>query len=225
MLIYRIPARHSIGGRSHCPGCGKTIGFFELIPVISYLVLRGRCSRCKASLSLQYPLVELVSGLLFVLALQHAGAILPAVFLALGFWLLLLMAVIDMRHAVIPDALNIPFAVCALAYAFIAGTFSVWGFALCIGFFGLQWLLSRGAWLGSGDVVLAIGIGAVAGTWPFALLFLGIAYVSGAAVAVVLILLKIKSKKDMVPFGPFMAFSAVVTVLCGARILDFMLGR
>lgn len=223
VLIYRVPERRSVGGRSHCPGCGKTLRVWELIPVLSFLFLRGKCARCKKPLSWQYPLIELLSGILFILALYHAGAILPSILLALCFWLLLLMAVIDMRHAMIPDSLNLPFAVCALLYSFLTGTFSVWGFVLCIGFFGLQWLISRGMWLGSGDVILSIGIGALVSTWPMALLFLGISYISGALIAVLLILLKKKTRKDMVPFGQFMALSAIVTVFFGDRILAFLL--
>ncbi len=195
------------------------------MPVVSYAWLLGRCRTCKAGISLQYPLVELMSGVLFVAAFWHRGIDpFSSALLAVALWLLLLIAVQDMRTGFIADALNIPFIILALAYAFATGVFPWASIAVCGGFLLLQWLVSRGTWVGSGDVILACGIGALVRTWPLALVALFAAYIIGAAVACVLLASHRKKFAGSMAFGPFLALGGVIAVFWGTEIIGFVLG-
>ncbi len=225
VLIFRVPAGKSIGGRSKCPGCGKTITFPELIPVLSYLILRGQCSKCRVRLSIQYPLVELASGILFVLAISHSGFDLASgLLLALCLWLLLVMAVTDARTGLLPDAFTMPFLGLALSHALLLGSFPVTPVLLGIAFFGIQWIVSRGRWTGSGDILLAAGIGALLADTGLLLVALGIAYVTGAVYAVWLLARRRAHGDTAVPFGPFLAFGAIIAVFCGTDIVRMLMG-
>jgi leader peptidase (prepilin peptidase)/N-methyltransferase len=220
VLLHRLPKNESILGRSHCPQCRKNLGVFELIPILSYIVLRGRCRNCGKPISLHYPLIELASGTLFLLSSAWNGFFPHAVLLALSLWLLLLIGVTDAQTGYIPDALNIPFIVSAIFYTTLVHSFPLQGILVGVAPFAFQWILSRGRWVGSGDVFLSIGIGALMGTWQMTLLWLWLSYVSGALIAVFLLWMKLKKIKGTLPFGPFMAGSAVVIVFVGEYCLS-----
>lgn len=219
VLIYRIPEGRSIGGRSRCPGCRKTLCLRELIPVLSYLFLRGRCARCRMKISPQYPLVELASAALFVAAFLHAQTIPRAIILALILWLLLLIAVSDARTSLIPDAFNFPLIGLSLVYALITRTSPVTGVVTALAFLGGQWSLSRGQWIGSGDILLGIGMGLLLGAWERVLVAMFAAYILGALIAVVLLLIRKKTMKDALPFGPFLVLGTMIALFWGREIL------
>ena len=222
VLIARLPTGEGIVGRSHCPHCKKKLSVPELIPVISYILLRGRCSGCGKTISVQYPLVELGSGGLFLLASTWHSYFPHALLLALTLWLLFLIAVIDYKEGVIPDALSVPLIFLGIVYSTIVHTFPLQGILIGTGVFAAQWILSRGRWVGSGDIFLGAGIGALMGTWQMTLLWLWLAYVSGAAIATILLITGSKHIKSTLPFGPFMAGSAAVTLMVGEWILRFV---
>jgi leader peptidase (prepilin peptidase)/N-methyltransferase len=224
VLIARLPHRESINGRSHCPHCGKTLAVWQLIPVVSFLLLRGRCASCKANISLQYPLVETASAGLFVLAgLLAAPSLLQSLLLGIYLWLLLIIAVIDARTARIHDALNLPLIGSALILAIVRGGIPYSAIAVGTGFLGAQWILTRGRWMGSGDVLLVTGIALLLPDWRIAIVALGIAYILGAIAACVFLLRKQKSTKDMLPFGPFLIIGGLAAILFGERILGILL--
>jgi prepilin signal peptidase PulO-like enzyme (type II secretory pathway) len=224
VLIARLPAGETLGGRSHCPWCLRALHALELIPIASWLWLRAKCSSCRSPISAQYPLVEIASMLLFGCALLIAKAhLLVAIPLALSLWLLLVIAIIDAKTMGIPDLLSAPFAVCAIL-ATLARTGSVDVLAPLLGFafFGAQWALSRGYWVGSGDIVLSIGIGFLLGRWELMLACLLLSYILGAFVALWLLVTKRVRKGDHVPFGPFLAAAAFLTLLFGDYFLPFI---
>ncbi len=217
VLIFRLPAQQSIGGRSHCPHCGRTLRVSELIPVLSYVALRARCAGCRQPIHWQYPLIEAVSALFFVFALfQLHFALIPALLLALALWLLLLIAIIDARTSLIPDALSFSLVLVALAYQVATeGSIDLTGLLVCGGFFAAQWIISRGRWVGSGDILLGGGIGLLVGSWRGALIVLFFAYVIGAAVASILLLSRRKTIDQALPFGPFLVIGGYVAVVFG----------
>lgn len=222
VLICRVPNQESIRGRSHCTACKRTLSAWELIPVLSFLALGGSCRTCHKKISWQYPLVEIVSGILFVLAYWHEPASpAAAIVLALAIWLLFLMGIIDGRTGLLPDSLNLPFVALGIAYGAMHPPFDVSGVLLGGGLFLFQWLGSRGKWIGSGDVILGTGIGALLGAWDYVALFLFLAYVAGGIVAAVLLGLGRKGLKSHLSFGPFLSGSAIVVVLYGNEILEF----
>lgn len=219
VLIARLPRGQPIGGRSHCPHCGEILGFLELIPVLSFIVLGGRCSRCRKPIAVQYPLVELGSALLFVVAASFAQSLTAALLLGLALWLLLLIAVCDMKVSGIPDLLNIPFVLISLIYALVTGGVSVLAPLLGAGIFALQWVLSRGRWVGSGDIILGVGMGFLLGSWQLTLLAVWFAYIVGALVASVLLVLRRTTLRSSFPFGPFLAIGTALSFFYGELTL------
>jgi len=223
VLIYRLPLRRSIQGRSCCPHCGAVLRPQHLVPVVSFLLLRGKCSACKETLSLQYPLVELASGLLALASLSIAPTLLSAAVLALALWLLLIIAVIDAYIQGIPDVLSAFFITLSCIYTVLTGELQPLAFLIGIGFFALQWLLSKGEWIGTGDILLAVGLSALLGTWESVLFMLFFAYITGAAVAAVLLLTKKLTSKSHIAFGPFLALGTLAALLVGERMMSCIL--
>lgn len=222
VLTRRIPEGMTIGGRSMCPRCKKGIALYDNVPLISYLVLRGKCRHCKKPISVRYPLIELASGLLFLSTVTlHVDLISQAV-LALCLWLLLLISVVDAEYQGIPDALNIPFVLLAAVYSYTTGTFDWLSLTIGLGFLGGQWLVSLGKWVGSGDVILITGMALLVGIWPKMVMCLLFAYIIGAAVASILLLTGLKTRKDALPFAPFLSLSTMITVFHGQWILMYL---
>lgn len=222
VLILRLPAGRSIGGRSACHHCKKTLGIPELIPVISFIVLRGRCSGCHRAIAWQYPLVELMSGVIFLYAFAHAFPSIPlSLGLSIALWLLLLIAVTDLRSGLIPDALSIPFVAVSTLTASLTTPWQpiIFSALLCGGFFAAQWILSRGRFVGSGDILLGIGIGALLADVHLSILSLLIAYIAGAFVASILLLTGRVTRRSRIPFGPFLALGCALSFLWGLPLL------
>lgn len=223
VLIYRLPQGKSIGGRSQCPKCNKTIEAICLIPVVSYLILRGKCRHCHKHISWQYPLVELGSGVLAVVAAFIAPTFTSALVLALALWILFLISVVDARIQGIPDIFNILFIALAFLYTTLAGEFDPLAFIIGVGFFASQWIVSKGKWIGSGDVLLALGLSALLGRGELVLFMLFVSYILGALVAAILLITKKITRKDYIAFGPFLASGTLVALITGDRITSCLL--
>lgn len=215
VLIDRLPRSESILGRSHCDGCKRPLKVFELVPLFSWLVLRGKCRTCRMSITARLPLVEASSGLLAVVAyaLVDGDPLQTAIFFV-GLWALLLIAIVDLRTSTIPDALTVVTFAAGIAFHWVrAGTIPTIAPLVLAGFFLFQWIVSRGRWVGTGDILLAAAIGMLIGSVQGALWTLLIAYGFGASVAIVLLLLKKLRRNDMVPFGPFLVFAAYAVII------------
>jgi len=219
VLIWRLPRDESIGGRSHCPHCGHVLNVRDLLPVISFVILRGRCRYCSKAIALRYPLVELTSMVLFFLALVVSITIVQAVLLGLALWFLILIAVIDAETQGIPDSLNIPLVAVVLMYVFLTGSFMLLAPIIAGGFFFVQWAVSGGKWTGSGDIILAAGIGVLLGSTAKVIVMLMVAYIFGSLVASVLLIMKKKTRTDYLAFAPFLVLSTYITLIWGEKIL------
>lgn len=219
VLIYRLPKAMSVGGRSMCPRCKKMIPLWRNIPLVSFALLRGACADCGKRISFRYPLVEFSGGVLFASVAWVTADLFLQVLLALSLWLLLMIALIDFDVQGIPDALNIPFVAVSFLYAWTAGALDWTAVAIGAGFLGAQWIVSMGAWVGTGDLILIVGIAALVGIWPKMVLCLLLAYAIGAVVAAVLLLSKKKDRTDALAFAPFLALSALITVYWGQWII------
>lgn len=239
VVIYRYNTGRGIGGRSACMSCGKVLRWYELLPVLSWAVQRGRCRGCGARVSAQYALVELATGLAFLLtALSFARrgldplAHLAPFALALASWsLLVVIFVYDLRHKIIPDGFVYAFAAAALFGTLLLGgegNFLFWAVAagpiLFLPFWAL-WAVSGGRWIGLGDGKLALGMGWMLG------LGLGVSAVImgfwiGAAAAVAVILAgRLKSggkrltMKSEIPFAPFLVLGLGLAFFFGIDVL------
>ncbi|MFA6024533.1 MAG: prepilin peptidase [Candidatus Gracilibacteria bacterium] len=231
MLIPRLHKGETgiVKGRSHCPNCKTVLRPQDLVPLLSFLALRGRCKSCKKPISWWYPLTELSSGLLLALLYFQVQNWELFAFLVPNFFVLLFIFFYDLRYKEIHDAIMLP----AILYAFVANFWigdiqsAAFGGAIGIGFFGLQYLISRGRWLGSGDIRIGAFMGFMLG-WPFTPLAIFMAYILGSTVGIFLLLSKKANGKTAVPLGPFLAAGTVLAFFLGDPILDlyfFALGK
>jgi prepilin signal peptidase PulO-like enzyme (type II secretory pathway) len=223
-LLHRTRFGGSVvTGRSECVKCRHRLGFFDLIPIFSWLVRRGRCRYCRAPFGCQYLILEIVFGLLFLGAywrfLPKEGVCLAAgcwadfARLAVFFVFLALVFVYDARYGEIPDSFSITGAVCAYVINVFANP-SAWFWyllAAAVGaaFFGAQYVVSRGKWIGDGDIILGIMIGAMVG-WPFVIPAIFLAYILGLGVVIALVLSRRKQMSDTMPLGPLLALGTAI---------------
>lgn len=234
VLVLRRGAS-SLGGRSHCMSCGAMIRWYDNVPLLSWLFLRGRCRACGARISIQYPLVELAAGLSFAAVAGAPGLTLPTIVLGCCITALVIaIAAYDILHTIIPDVWVWTFNILCLAYIFLAPVPGDQLFALVAGPIAALpllalWGVSQGRWMGFGDVKLALGIGWLAG-FAHCLYAIMLAFILGAAVSVLILLplpaviealarwgilrtrtLRSYTMKSEVPFGPFLIAACGIT--------------
>ena len=227
VVIYRVPRGESIiRPPSACPACGTRLRARDNIPVLGYLLLRGKCRYCAAPISARYPIVEVLSGILPVLLFIRFGASTPFYV----FWplscVLLVLSFIDLDLRIIPDRITLPGIVVGLIVAPLVGLLGFWGSLLgvlvgggalyLIGILGELFLKKES--MGGGDVKLAAMLGAFMG-WKLVLVALFIAFFAGAVVGVIVMTRKPKNWDSSLPFGPFIALGAVLALLWGESAL------
>lgn len=228
-LYRREPIAKKRGGRfarSQCPHCGRQLKALELVPILSYAVLLGRCRTCHAPISPQYPLVEAATGVLFVLSFWLFGFSLAAVAASLFCAVLVFLFVYDVKYQLVPDVVTVPAIVVALPLQWWIFDYSfqslLIGAAVGGGFFALQYVVSRGRWVGGGDIRMGVLMGVLLGMTGI-LVALFLAYVVGAVVALGLLATKRLTLQSKMPFGPFLAAATVVTFLYGSELVDWYL--
>ncbi|MGE5392919.1 MAG: prepilin peptidase [Candidatus Saccharibacteria bacterium] len=236
VVIFRLKSnRQFVKGRSACQSCGHELSALDLIPVASFLFLRGRCRYCRAKLSPQYPIVELVTGVVFGLIGFRFGLGLPGLSAAVLSGFFIVVAVYDFKHLLILDKVVLPGAVVALLFNVatdLSGSCASWwqcrtisgliGAAIIAGFFLLQHLISKGRWIGFGDVKYGLMLGLSAGMGG-SLVLLFVAYLAGAFAGLSLIAFGRKQLSSRLPFGTFLSLSAIITLLWGGPILSWYL--
>ena len=226
VVIWRVPRRESlVRPGSHCPGCGSAIRWYDNVPVVSWLVLRGHCRDCGSRISARYPLVEIVTGIAFALAFARFG--LSWELLIAWFFIAAMVAVafIDYDHMIIPTRIVLPGALVGLMasvalhpqhwWVYLAGSLGAAAFM-----FALAMIWPGG--MGPGDIRMALFMGAVLGKYVILALFL--AFLFGGLVGGYLVLSKKRSRKDKIPFGPYLALGSVLAVLAGQTLLGAYLG-
>ncbi len=225
VCIYRIPRHEEIVYTpSHCMACGQPIKWYDLVPVISFLHLRGRCRQCGTTLSKQYPLVEFINGLAYMGLYLIYGLTLQWVIAASLFSALLVIAVIDYYHMIIPNGMVIYLAITHILYVVVVShhyTKSIAGFVVITGVMMAIYLLSRGN-LGLGDVKLMAVCGILLG-WYNSLLALSIGAVLGSVIGLTLIGMKRASFKQAIPFGPFLCTGIMIAFLYGDDLVTWYL--
>jgi len=226
VCIYRIPRGESvIFPPSHCPRCGQQLGPLELIPVLSFLMLRGRCRHCRVPIGWRYPLVELLTALLLTLIYWRFGYSVELLYYGGLTALLLVISFIDLDTMVIPTRLVEMGAIWAIAYnLYTEQPVFDWLLAGVLGYglFYLIYVFSRGG-MGGGDVRLVGLLGLVLGLRLVACALL-VALAIGALVALLLLTRGRANRKTAVPFGPFLALGWYVAVLWGDSLLNWYLG-
>jgi leader peptidase (prepilin peptidase) / N-methyltransferase len=222
VVIYRLPRHESlVRPGSHCPSCGAPIRFYDNVPIISWLLLRGRCRDCRSSISARYPLVEAITGVSFVLAFWRFGQdwrlLVAWAFIAA----MVAVAFIDYDHMIIPNKIVLPGAVMGLVasmaldpqrwWVYIAGSLGAGTFM-----FALALIWPGG--MGPGDIKMALFMGAVLGAYVMVALFA--AFLLGSLVGVFMLVVQKRSRKEKIPFGPYLAMGAILAALVGETLLN-----
>ncbi len=227
VLIYRLPRGESIvRPPSACPECGRRITPRDNIPIVSYLILRGRCRHCKAVISSRYPVVELLAGLVPVLLLWRYGLGREALVLCLLSYVLIVVSFIDLDLRIIPDRVTLPGIAVGLILAPYLGLTTFGGSLLgaVVGGGALYLIAIAGTAafgkesMGGGDIKLAAMLGAFLG-WQAVLLLLFVAFLSGAVAGAILLAVRGKDCEHAIPFGPFIAFGTLLAVVWGDALL------
>jgi leader peptidase (prepilin peptidase)/N-methyltransferase len=229
VCIYRLPQRLSIiFPGSHCPSCQEALRPWQNIPLLSYVLLGGRCATCKTTISLCYPLVELCNGLLYIFLYYQYHLSVQGLVFALLTTALLIVSCIDLVYMIIPDVITLPGIVVGLCTSLwltpVGVGNAVLGVLLGGGLFLLMAVLSvvilQREGMGGGDIKLIAMIGAFLG-WHavFVTIFLGA--VLGALVGIILMLVRLKGRKEPLPFGPFLALGAFLAMVWGDTMLTW----
>lgn len=234
MLVLRWNTGMTFGGRSQCFSCNTTLKWHDLLPVISYVMLRGRCRRCKTPISMQYPIIEAISALVaFSIVLVH-GLTPAAILFVFAAWILVAASMYDIRHMILPDAWTLLVGLLGVIGQ-VAGVLPVvsssvpfldWGAGIIFALpFFVLWLISRGRMMGFGDIKLMLVIGLIHG-WSLGLSSLLLAFWVGAVTSLLwlgwskLCHSSDVSMRSPLPFGPFLAFGTIVSMIIPVSILS-----
>lgn len=235
VLIDRLPQGIDIVKlRSRCDFCKHPLTVFDLIPILSFIIIQGRCRYCKKKLSRQYPLVEFITGIMFVLVYYYIE---PAsfstfssltinplfIFLLMIFSSLLVITVSDFKYRIIPDQMIIVLILTTIIYQFFFQQQMIIlniivGMVFLLFFLGLV-VVTRGRGMGLGDVKYAFFMGLLLG-YPKILVGFYLSFLTGAIVSLILIVMKKKTFKSTVPFGPFLVLATIVSYLWGEQLIN-----
>jgi leader peptidase (prepilin peptidase)/N-methyltransferase len=226
VVIARVPeGRSLVRPGSACPGCGAAIAWYDNVPILSFVALRGRCRACATPITWRYPLVEAVTAGLFAAAGIAFGPTLQGVVAAALLAALVAITVIDLERQIIPDVISLPGIVAGvlanLAVGRVLWMESLLGIVVGGGLF-LVIILASGGGMGGGDMKLGAMLGAFLG-WKVVLLSVFIAVVVGGALAVALMASGVRGRKDPIPFGPFLAAGGAAGLFWGERMVQWYL--
>ena len=229
VCIYRIPRRESIAfPPSHCPSCNTNLKCYNLIPVISYVVQGGQCGNCGEKISLQYPVIELLNAILYLLTYIKYGFTLDFFFYAIIFSILIVIAIIDLNEMIIPDILVSIIVGMTIIYKLVGYIVyhqspqlldSISGLVLSALLFVIIIIVSKGG-MGSGDVTLIGSLGLILGI-KHIFLTIFLSFILGAIISIVLLIMKIKGRKDPIPFGPFIILGFFIVVFWGEQLISW----
>ena len=228
VVIVRLPQGKSVfRPRSACPGCGAPIAWYDNIPILSFVALRGRCRACGMGIPWRYPIVEATTGAGFALAYLVLGPTPDFVVATVLLAALVAITAIDLSHQIIPDVITLPGIILGVIANLVTGRVtwieSLLGIGVGGGVFFVIILASRGG-MGGGDMKLGAMLGAFLG-WKLGLLAILLGVLSGGIVALCLLILGRKGRKEAIPFGPFLALGGAVTFLWGETLLGWYFGH
>ena len=242
-VIWRIGKKQSfLKGRSYCPACKHTLYWNDLVPLLSFVFLKGKCRYCQKKISFQYPLVELAVGLIFLFIYNYFQVSLFTIGLGFNFYQALfyfaiasiftLIFIYDLKHYLIPDEFTLSgliVIVVWLLFNYFWGIFSandlLWYFCSALGacaFFFCLWFFSQGRAMGFGDVKLAFILGLLLG-WPNIIPGLFVSFLFGAIIGLILVAGKKRKLKSAVPFGPFLVIGCFLAIFYGSSLINWYL--
>lgn len=229
-------------GRSMCVDCGHTLSAKDLIPLLSWLSMKGKCRYCSHKISWQYPIVELFTGFMFGLSVvfwpyEFGGVVWAGLF---ALWLVMIvvfvaLSVYDMRWMLLPNKLVFVLQFMALIFTVVlafqlkhsgeALLTPVWGVVFLAGLFWVMYVVSRQQWIGGGDVKLAVALGLIVGGPINALLVVFVSALLGSLVGIPVMIISKKGRQTRIPFGPFLMVSTVLVFWFGTQVIDWYVGK
>jgi leader peptidase (prepilin peptidase) / N-methyltransferase len=230
-LIYRLSVNEKPKGRSYCPKCKHQLSHKDLIPVLSYFFLLGKCRYCKRKISLEYPLIEILTGTLFLSAFLFAGISVEFFYLLIVVFFLILIFVYDLKHYIIPDFATFSLIGASLVYLLYSSLFDNNCSDLYYGalsalfvflFFFALFYFTKGKGMGFGDVKFVIFMGLFLG-FPKILVGLFLSFFFGAIIGIGMILMKKKKMKSQLPFAPFLIIGSLIAYFYGEKIIEIYL--
>lgn len=229
VCIYRIPRKISIiKPSSFCPACGNTIKLWHNIPILSFILLKGKCAYCGSKISFRYPLVEILNGILYVLSYLSFGLTAYLIFILIFISSMIVVSFIDLDFQIIPDQISIPLIFIGFIFSLLSHHYtgfvsdfkeSLIGIVVGGGSLLIVSIVSKGG-MGGGDIKLNAAVGAFLG-WKSALLTIFIGSLIGSIVG--MIILK-KTGNRKIPFGPFLSIGALICLFSGEKILSWYFG-
>ena len=226
VCIDRLPRNQSIiDPPSHCPRCGNDLNFKDMIPILSYIWQKGRCRYCGRKISSRYVVVEALTGCLFVLCLMIQGMTIYFLKTCIFVSFLIVITWIDYDYQLILDKVLLCFALIGVVMNLLMGQVGIadmfFGGFICGGILLVVAIVSRGG-MGGGDIKFAAALGLWLGC-KMALFGLFLAFIFGGVVSCVLLILRINGRKDMIPYGPFIALGALIVLLYGSNMITWYL--
>lgn len=215
-----------MNARSICPGCREQIRLYDNIPIVSFLWLRGRCRQCQGAISRQYPLVELWMGFAFLIAYRASLMTGAGFFLrdAAIIFFLTIIFLYDFRYGEILDRFTLVPATTLFFFSWYfhwqSASSMLIGAVVGAGFFLAQYLASRGQWIGGGDIRLGVFMGVILG-FPAIIMALLFAYILGAIISAVFLILKKKTMTDATPFGTYLTVGTVIAMIWGNNVIEW----
>ena len=227
-----------VNGRSMCPNCHHTLAAIDLIPIFSWLSLRGKCRYCHKPISIQYPIVEAMTALLFIASFYlWPMSVSGKGLFVFVLWLIFLtgfiaLAIYDLRWFVLPNRIIYPLIILAVIQVIIVSTFfkggsglllgSVWGALIGGGVFYILFQISNGRWIGGGDVKLGTLLGIIVGGPAASILLLFSSSLLGTLYSLPLLITGKVKRDSKIPYGPFLLVAAMITVLFGTSIINWL---
>lgn len=236
VVIIRIDDWKSIiTGRSHCMSCKKQLVWYDLIPVVSYATLKGKCRYCAKPISHQYPLVEIVTGFLALAAyylitmsgLSTVLSIFAFCFLFFAFCCMVVLFFHDVDSMLLPDSVSYVLIAASLLFAIVyyhSATSIIYGALIGAVPIALLVYPSRGKWMGEGDIKLALGLGILT-AFPGSFAYMAMSFVLGGVYSIYLLATKQAKLKTAVPFAPFLIMGALIILFAGKYIINWYLGK
>lgn len=230
VLIYRLPRNKGVvGGRSYCPNCNDKIAFYDNIPLISWVILGGKCRKCKKPISLRYPVVELLNGVAWMFFFSRYSVTPEFYIYSYLFSVLLVIFMVDLDFQIIPDYITISGMILGLGVSFLPGGLTIWQSltGLLVGG-GVLFIVAelgdrifKKESMGGGDIKMAAMLGAFLGWQKVILIFFSSAFI-GMIISIILMAFSKKLRENrVIPFGPFIAIAALLAILYGERIISF----
>ena len=211
-------------GKSYCPSCKHDLGFWDLFPLFSFIFLKGRCRYCGKKISFQYPLVEIITGIVFSFVFLQVGLTAELFFLMVIMALFIAIFIFDLKHYIIPDSFVFSGILVSLIWIIYLGIeINYFISAICASlFFFLIWFFSKGMAMGFGDVKLAFFLGLVLG-YPNIIVGIFLGFLFGAIIGLIMVIFQKKKIKSEVPFAPFLLAGSFIAIFWGSNIINWYL--